>query len=1144
MATPLTILNNTIGLVNTEARNVNGISGVTYYFSRKTVDSNLPIEVSFVMYDGEIKAVSKQLTNSFLESATVNGRESFVYKNDIIFDKQSIEDALLAIEPTYIENNIVEVINSLFGIDLSMVDGIDGFEFDQMKYIDKIDAGESASYFDGNILIFHDISTKTLKMAVYCGELVPFTFQDYLDDINSYGKNRILSEISVENDTHKTTISNDSKFRVKIEVEKYTYSIRNAVYSDKNYTKEAVDTFEIVLNPGQNYELVHQKAQRRQGYTLFNNPISPPMGPIYAMSNDSFASASEYINEEPFRISLKEVLSRVGVFEPNKYITISGFYELFKDKENFARAIVDKSDDLQGLNISNSHGVVAISDDAKFKEFVASGSVGVFANRVKVMFKSKLRRIYSYLGEDQLDMVIDYSISSSRYRILGIQNRVVYNDTISTPQQAFVVTVGVIGNINDIMQSGGTLDYADRVYLSDAPCNKDRESVIRKIVGAELFSSSYLSLSINDVINNPSKKVYSGPMYKTYDGEVDDAYGIYQTEQISRISGFSLVTSNNILSSIEFAEVMPLLNSQSDKSDECRTDFVEKVDEIIDELGIEVSLNEALEKMKVVAYLYRQPEEIVATVTLGMTLDREWFFCGEDFFPYDAIRNPEFTTYMDNEVVSISRDAAAGLRAIYDKKKFLDSNDWGEDYKQYLHDAFMALLVGSVKTSEVYSNPGLKYIVDHLLDSSIKLSESYDEMLMHARESVFSKRIDPIRNTMLMPDIFRQLLSDGKIGYQGYTGDDDTHYFGRLKQEYKLNYADLGTSDAYDSAYEIGHTVDAMMNIEAMEIGATLYNVYGKFMLGVNVGSWSPTDSLRIEKRLNYLINGERYGFAVIIQKNQEDVFAIAYDYKTKGLAINNIAGLEISSYPLLLASFDILLHDYYDTLEGYKRVGLGIYDYYESVLPEGTMSKQYLLINSTPADYTERNLHYVTIGVFDSQIRLSPDKPASSEIIGYYGQEEPYSAHVELSSGGLEISIDGSDTIRYSLSTLSNYPSDRIVHNGLYIQLYRTDKFLPMRYMEASLTRAIISFVGSERSSEDAIEGDLRLVDFGTSKEVPLGPDRSLFFALGGNGLFAWTETSGYSTEPVELVSIDDIMSTANSEIEFSGVSLAIVFE
>jgi hypothetical protein len=743
-------------------------------------------------------------------------------------------------------------------------------------------------------------------------------------------------------------------------------------------------------------------------------------------------------------------------------------------------------------------------------------------------------------------MVIDYSIKSTRYRIVNLQNRIVYNDTISTPQQAFTVTIGVIGNISEILQAGSTLEYTDEVYLDDLPCEADRESVIRKIIGAELFTSSYLKFNVNDVINNQSKKVYSGPLYRTYNGELDDAYEMYQKTLSSEITGFSLVNSNNVLTSEEFAAVMPSFNIQADKSDGCMVDFVEKVDEVIDELGIELSLNETLKKMRTVAYLYRQPEEIIATVTLGMTLDKEWFFCGEDFFPYESIKNAEYTTYMDNEVVSMSRKMDDGFRAIYDKKKFLDSNDWGDDYKQYMHDAFMALLVGSIKTSTIYDNPGLKYIVDHLLDSSKKLSESYEEMIMHARTSVFSKNVESVKNTMLMPNIFEQLIADEKIGYRGYVGDDDVHYFGKLKKEYKINYADLNTSDAYDSAYEIGHTVDTMMNVEAMETGANLYKEYGKFMFGVNIGAWTNIDSIGIDKRLNYVIDGTKYGFAVVMQKNGEDVFAIAYDYKTKELKINNISNLDIVSYPLLLASFDILLHDYYDTLEGYKRVGLGIYDYYSSTLPEGTMSKQFLLMNNDAKFYPDRIVLGVTVGAFDSQVRLSRGDSVQTEVVCYAGPNDPYKVSVGMDDNVLTISGDGIETIHYSMETLSNHPSERIVDNGVYIQMYRVDRLLPSKYTNSSLTRANVSVLGSSRESENGIEGEFRVVDFTELKEITLSENRKIYLALGGNGLIAWLKTQKYSTDPIELVSIDDIMSNKHSEmnIEFFGISTTIVFE
>ena len=1149
MARLFTIMDQSIGFVYIEKRKVNGIAGLSLYFTRKTVDSNLPIEIAFVDYDGEIHAVCKQLQSGRLERATINGVDQFFYKNDIIFNADEVAAELSSVENEVVHTDIVDTISNLFGIDLSGVKGIEGFEFDKMIYLDRMDIEGPHDYLDGYMLLFQDIATKTMKMGLYAGELVPYTYQDYLNELNDYGKNRLLSNIIVENAKHSTTIKNTSPYRVRVRVKKYSYDIKRAVYPDKNFVRNDIDEFDIVLDPRQEYKLVHQKKQRERKYSLLDNPISAPKGPIFANNNDQYASALEYILEEPLEIKMVEVLSPVGVTEPDRYIAVGTFHNLFKSRGVFEKAIVDKRDNLTGLEVSNSHGKVKISNDAKFKDFVNSGTASVFADRIKVMFKAKLRKIYSYLGEDEYNMMVDYSIASTRYRILNIQNRIVYNDTISTPQQAFTVTVGLLGNINEVLQKSSHIDYVNIISEGELPCKKDRDKIIKKIIGSELFNSSYLKFNANDVINHPTKKLFQGPPYRTYNGELDDAYEMYQKTLVSEISGFNLVNTNNILSSKEFASVMPMFNMEADEGDGCREDFVMSVEESIDELGLEISLNKMLEKMKKVAYVYRQPEEIIATVSLGYTLDGNWYFCGEDFFPAEAIDKSEYTTYVDNDVVTLSRDMKNGLRPIYDKKKFLDSNDWDDDYKQYMHDAYMALMVGSIKTSTINDNPGMRYIVEHLLDSQRKLSCSYDEMFIYSRDIIYSKKVERIQNTMMMPNIFEQLMADKKTGFKGYVGDSDVHYFGKLRREYLINYADLHANDAYDSAYEIGHTVDTMMNIASMKTGAKLYSKYGKILFGVNTGEFTAVDSLSIRKATNVVINGEIYAFAISIVKNGEIAFTIGYDYITKKLTITNPHNLQIVSFPLLMASFDIILHDHYKSLEGYKRVALGVYDYYESNLPEGTMSKQYLLMNNTLSEEPEYKLLSAVVGVFDAQVEISAgDTDIKTSILGYNGDKKPYKVYVKLDQDNLTVTKDGSDPVSYSMQMLQNYPDSRIVADGSYIQTYRIKRFLPTKYINNSLTRVTMEIlsVNSNLHIMKDMEGDFKVIDFGEVGEFASPDGTKYVFALGGEGLVFWKKSNGYIEAPSIVYNIDSIIKDLKLDkmLVLDGITFQVNFE
>ena len=1147
MAKLIQIMDPAIGLVNTEHKNINGIPGVTYYFNRKTIDSNLPIEVSFVLYDGGIHAVSPQLVGVRLREGVLLEASTYLYKNDIIFDKTEIFTVLQGIPPSIELNNTTTVIGELFGIDISGITGVDGFEFSKMIYIDDLDMGAPDSSFDGYMLIFQDVSTKALKMGIFVGELLPYTQNEYMNKINEYGKRRIQSEIRVTNTENKSTIVNNSAFRVSLKMRSYEYDLNRPVYPDRNHTIVFDDDIKLVLDPGEEYVMVHERAQRPKVYSLYDNPIIPPLNTIYSEDIEAYSDAIEYITENPFIFELTEVLTPVSAFDPDKYYMISSFHHLFLDRYKFPHAILDKSDDATGINIIGSHGIVSISNNDKLLELVSSGMSSIFQKNIKVIFRSKLRRIYSHLGEDQMNIIIDYTIATTRQRILSLENRIVYNDTISTPMQAFTITIGILGNINEVLMRGAHVEYVDSIVMSSLPCKDQRNTVVAKLLGSELMNSRYLKFSANDILNSPSKKVYSGPLYRTFNGEVDDAYEMYQESVLSEIDGYNLVDSPMVLSSTEFASVMPMLNMRPEEQNSCYEDFTYSVEENIQELGLEISLNDALLNMQKSAYIYKQPEDIISTVTMGYTLDGEWYFCGEDFASTETVDNAEFTTYLDNEIVSLSRDMIDGYRGIHDRQITLDSNDWDEDYKQYLHDAFRAIVIGDISPTVALENPGLRYIVEHLVDQGNKVSYSYDEMFLHSRDAVYGNGMSGVKNTLLMPNIFEQLIQDEKIGFTGYVGDDDIHYFGKRKKEYAINYSDLQVDDAYDSAYEVGHSVDLLINTANLKLGATLFDTYGQMLFGVNLGKHNPVDKIALAKQTNVMLDGEYFALSMTITKDDIGIFSIAYDYKTKNLKIINYASLYIVSYPLLLASFDILLHDFYNTLEGYQRVSLGVYDYYSSTLADDVLSKQFLLMNNIAPEAPMNKLLAVVVDVFDASIVIDEgDTEIYTAKVGNITDNDTYHMFVQSDGSTLHIDIEGSTPREYSISTLREYPENIISQDGCTIRLFRIPLYIPVSHIGDTLTRVKVTVVdvGSEDISMKLLNGEVVVVDFAERREMVDFYGNGYNFALGGDGLLFWKRTNDFYHSEELIYDIENVFSTPSTTVTVGGIELSLEFE
>jgi len=1146
MSLPMTIMDPSIGLIHTETGKVGSVDGVKFYFSRKTVDSNLPIEVSFVRYNGVIHSVCSQLNDGILREDEVSGKPAFLYKNDIVFFKNDIDAMLDNVEETGQESiEYVGIIEELTGLNLASIANIGSFEFDRILYVDDLDSDIDGSYFSGYYVLFKDRAIGELTMGVFVGELKNYTYKEFLDIVNGYSKNRVLSEVSVSNNGHTIRLSNSSDFKVELSVTPYSYAVYDAALPSKRFEIEMEEPYIVTLDSQQSFEIVSKNNLREKHYTLLNNKVNPPAGPIFARDTEEYRAALEYITEAPPVVKLEKIKSPAGAVDPSKFIVVSEFHDIFLKRGRFNKAVLDKESSIDGVSVFGDNGTLHISSGDTLNDFIGTGTSNVFVERMKVLFKTKLRKIYSYLGEDVLNLSIDYT-KSSYAKILSMQKRIVYNDTISTPQQAFVVTIGIFGNIKRILEASRHIEYGDVIAEQELPCKSDRDEAVKRLLSVSNYDEYYVEFNANDVINSPTKPVYQGPLYRTYDGEVDDAYSLFISRLNREIDGFSMPVVDGVVSSRDIAEVMPSLNMRRERSSSCRDDFVLSVEEQIAELGLELSVEDALRKLRRVAYMYREPDEIVATVTIGVTLDGQWYFCGEDFWPAESIENKITTTFLDNDVIKVSEIERDGFGFIGDKKIFFDSNDWNDDYKQYMHDMYMAVVCGLLDSPRAYENPGMRYMSEHMFDRRRKLSLSYDEIFTSAKDVIFNPPIEPAKNTLMMPNVFSILLADDKIHMDSYVGDDNVHYVGKERILYVNNYSDFMDEDTYDSAYEVGHSVDVFMNYSMLKNVASLGSSYGKTIFGVNISDFGVVDDISVKKTENVVYGGINYGFELSIYKNNEKTFAILYDYKTKKMAINNIGGHKIVNYPLMLASFDIILHDYYRVLEGYKRVALGVYAPYHDDT-NGKISEQFLLTNRVYNPVSFSSVHAIYVSAYEGFKTFGLDDTFEDEVFTVFGADgEEAKVYVSFDGDSVKIVTPAGVEHSVSITTLSNMPFDKITVADVTVGLYRTSNTLPARYEDRMLKMASIKVVGHESDATVFAElGDLKVVPFGHSKSFVANDGSKICFALGGEGLVYWKDFGVYTAGQEIALPIDDVVAAENElQITIDGTIFAITFE
>jgi len=1138
IATSVNILSNAINLVYQQSVKVNGIGGVRFYFSRKTTDSNLPIEISFVLYQGQLRAFCKQHQDVILQEVTIGERDCYTYRNDIIFFKEAILELISKQTNQEETSSVVETVNSIFGVDLSKIENITAFEFQKSMYVDNMSLSSSDNVAEGYLIMLADIATKSFITSIFVGKIKPLSRRQYADKVNEYSQNRILDDIVIQNLENSTFITNNSPFTAVVTKEAYQYKQYRIGKADAFFQREISTTNDLTIEAGQSIQVIHSVPQRENRYSLLSNPIQKIPGPVRKSNLNEMREALPYIKEMPFYFELKEISLPMSEVSSNDFVVVSSLFELFSEKDNFARAILDAEDEISGTSITGSLGIVSISNGNAVKDFIDNGRVSYFASNFRVTFNAKLRKIYSYLGEDQLNAVVDYTAAMKASRILAIESKVVYNDTISTPMQALAVEIGFFGDMREVIANNKTLVYVDEVSKGGLPCNTDRQEIVRQLLSGE-FSGDTVVFNANDILNNPSKPVYYGKITATGDGELDDAYAAYQKNIVSNLSGFNMVNTQLQMTSAQFAAVAPLFNSDPTFSDPCREDLVYVVEENISELGLATNLEQTIQSIKKRAYSFRKPIELLAVMNIGISLDGAWYFCGEDFFTSENIENENYTTVISDEIKHFQGDSTSVKHPISDKKKFMDRALKGDEYKQKLHDVFRALAIGDIDTSLIYKHQGLRYIAEHLLDQNKRYFYDYEDIFKLKRKAVFKKEQDTITNKFVLPNILEQLINDQKDGCVGYIGDSDVHYFGKRREAHRRNYAKLRPNDKPDAAYEIGHTVSCMINTENIRNASSLFHSTGKDLFGVNFGDWTTIDTLSVQKTENVFYRGMIYGFQVSIHKNDIKVFSILYDYKTKMLTINNPQKLEIIDYALLLTSFDVLLHDYYDSLEGLHRVALGVYAYSGEESLRSQLSQKFLLSNQPPRRRSTTKIFGVSVGLFGRSLFVKQMEESATNIDGA-------SIALILDSQSLKIYRDGIEASSIPVSYLESCSELAFFQDGFFVQIERGERFLPANYIANSLTRASItisSYKGT-LSQTRGLSGRLVVVDFLEKRTIACSPDVDIEFLLDGKGLHMQQVSSKYR-HPLELVhGIADILNENTTSVEQLGLSFTVSYD
>lgn len=1119
------ILDKDISFMYSEIGNTGGVRALKMYFVRKSVETTLPIEISFVMIDEKIHAYAKQSQTGYLEET----ESMYYYNSDISFEKSSIFELLMSIEENSGSSEPIstEDFEDIFGIDISGVSGINGMILDRIFHVDKYDIPEKSSYYDGYYIVLTDAATRSAKVGFMVAEIKPYSLTDYMNELNEYGKTRVLSEVTVRRNSFSTFIKNTSRFRVELKYETYRYDKINIGGVDESYSYAPEKEHILFLEPGEEIEIRNKKVQTTSEYDLFTNPINPSVG-VFGTRSVEATRNSSYIKELPIKIEMLSILPRVSVFEPDRYIMVSSPHDVIINHESFQKAIFDKNVSFDNEEIHGPLGFIKIVDSEKVKEIINDGGALNIIKKASVIFKTTLKRDVNSLSEDYFNFYLDYMTGNSNIKVVDIQKRFVYNDTISTPQMSMFIRFAVYGNMNEIMNNSQHLEYVDNVKT--VACKKDRDALIKKMIGTDLFMSDYMKVPINSVIDTPTKKVYSGPLYKTYDGEIDDAYEMYTESLKKELDGFYMIDSELTLSSSDIASIMPSMNVYAEFQDDCVDDFVYNPKEDIESFGLEYSVEEAIKKIKEVAYAYRVEDEPVSIISVGITTDNEWYFCGEDFFRAKDVENDISTTYIDGELKTIQRESESSIRPVYDKKIFFDDIDFDDSIYGELQDMFLYTVTGFGDRQDINDNPGMKYIAEHLFDSSEKYSFSYDEIIRFKKESLFSSSIKKPVNKILMPDIFSVLMeAEDK---KEYISDSNIHFVGKARRAYKIDYSSRN-NNSKELAYNVGHTITTMIDTDNIKRLSSMFAGSRKSFFGVSFKYEGVVDSVDVKQERQKLVKSEYYDFALSVKSRKTgNGFVMAYDYNTKQYIIDIQGDAYIENFSLLCAVFDIFMHDNYKTLNGFKRKTLGIY----GVENSNEISDIYLLSNSVKRFYKENNIYDIDVYIYDVHFELGEFNTIVEKEIQCC--ERTFGAVVEIINDTLKVRIDGSNEKEYSLSMISANPAEVIADGEIVIKTKKGKSFIPKMFSSDNIKRAIVTIDNEKKI----------FIPFGEYQKVSIYDDVEALFAITGDGLLSWKKYVFGNTTTEKLVDIKDCVDAKKTQRRINivkyGKNITIEFE
>lgn len=1091
------IFDKTINFVAKKAKKINGVGAVTYYFNRLTQTSMIPIEITVVKLGEKMYCFSPQLNEYRVKETDIG----FYYRNSISLYKKALEAEIDSIPNEKVENKTAEVFKQIFGIDLTNIQGYEGLAFDRIIYTEDFRIEKSDIVADGYIFVFTDLASRRAKLGFFAGNARNLKFHEYVDMLNEYGASNILNGVEIEQTITQTKIKNQTPFLVKIQPYATDYDITPLEFGVLEYKRIKTPTEEITLLPGGEFSLQNENPSFKAHYTLLNNIIAEKyIDSSFKTTDKEYQEQKQLINHTPFEFEI----SKVGL-EPNFNTDINNYMVVT------ALDTIDRLDKV-------SYAVLHKDQTAIFAKKTELGTfeVNTAILSYKVTPKGMAQTLIKGFANtglftiDKEQFAFDYSFEGTDTFITEIALKTVFNNVTSTYMQVVSVKTATQADYSEFENQN------TKIKIEKITKSKGKFAALPFLMKSDVFRHDMVLIDMQQISDTTNRPSFGEYIFKTYVKELDDVVEEFNNKRKEALHNYKFIDMPLQVSSADLAEFQPD-SKVWDIDGEDKNDFSYRIKNHLSDLGYEIALENALEKLKKAAYIYAPVKNTIATNHFGVTLDKKWFFFGSNWYKAEEVMHPKITTYIDDVVKEYALDTTKD-KFLYVKKVFFGYDNDTNEMVVYARALAECLGTGTPLPRDLQSqNPALTYVMEHVLDND-RVFPLFKEVVVYPTEFV-NKYVDKvIKNKYAFPNIFARNLN---------VPFTPGIYSSARAAEFKRYMLNKGL-DVLNSIETLKIETSAFLSFDSDILFSfvDLFNATGYKILGIEdtTLSFDAVINFKFNFAQNIFINERTYDYGMEIYINSQRKFGLYYDVTTKNTFMFLDKGVNVLDYGFMIAMFDSLLLYNVDEIDGYKYYDLGVF--INPVLGEEADFK-YLYLPTDKVDTKGKSLlnllenkllvgasvNFINKSIFVDFLR---DKNNSMTYDIGNNVKINISAQFDKETKELVITKEGK-TYRIPHVTLANLPTKTLSYNGFTIKPHRVDKFLPNKYRDKYFYNAALRL--------DLEETHYLTIDYGEAVWVTGSKDIEYLIAFGAEGIVYTVKTKNHIGDFKQLYSIDDIL-------------------